>query len=185
MIGQLGPRKEEDTKSTLNYSNLCPCASKNTMRTGKKFRKKNLKLNKINFKTSKIMNKRQSHSGTNTKRNLTQNKTYSSLTKKNRNKIKKPLLKQLNKPIKTHTKKSNQKPMTMNLDDYKTEVEKVYKLKINKNFEDLENAIPDLDFSVLSSNDNLIRICGENEEALKKSRKLLRESLTTPHKNQK
>jgi hypothetical protein len=73
MIGQLSPRKEEDTKSTLNYSNLCLCTSKNTMRTRKKFRKKNLKSNKINFKTSKIQNKRQSHSGTNTKRNLTQN----------------------------------------------------------------------------------------------------------------
>jgi hypothetical protein len=56
MISQLGPKKKEDTKSTLNYSNFCPCASKNTMRTEKKFKKKNLKLNKINFKTSKIMN---------------------------------------------------------------------------------------------------------------------------------
>jgi hypothetical protein len=63
--------------------------------------------------------------------------------------------------------------MIINLDDYKTEVEKVYKLKINKNFENLENTIPELDFSVLSSNNNLIRICGENEEHLKKIKKTL------------
>jgi uncharacterized protein YjaG (DUF416 family) len=63
--------------------------------------------------------------------------------------------------------------MTMNLDYCKTDVEKVYKLKFNKNFKDLQNAIPDLDFSVLYSNDNLIRICEENEEHLKKIEKTL------------
>jgi hypothetical protein len=61
--------------------------------------------------------------------------------------------------------KSFKEPIkTMNLNDYKTKVEKVYKLKANKNFKDLENITPNFDFSVLSNTGNLIRICKENKK---------------------